>query len=86
MFRYWKLESGNLTSSLTVMSPLVFVAVYDEIKVKQTSGTASANENIVQLIGKHDFNDGGHLKRCVYLSEGKNRGDDKNEPEYYCTY
>ena len=86
MFRYWKLESGNLTSSLTVMSPLVFVAVYDEIKVKQTSGTASANENIVQLIGKHDFNDGGHLKRCVYLSSGKNRGDDKNEPEYYCTY
>ena len=29
-FKHWILESGNLTSSLTVLSDLVFVAVYDE--------------------------------------------------------
>lgn len=29
-FKHWLLESGNLTSSLTVLSDLVFVAVYDE--------------------------------------------------------
>ena len=31
-FKHWLLESGNLTSSLTVLSDLVFVAVYDETK------------------------------------------------------
>ena len=31
-FRHWLLTSGNLTSSLTVLSDLVFVAVYDETK------------------------------------------------------
>ena len=31
-FRHWVLESGNLSSSLTVLSPLTFVAVYDEVK------------------------------------------------------
>ena len=31
VFRYWRLDSGNLTSSLTVVSPLHFTAVYDEI-------------------------------------------------------
>ena len=32
MFRHWLLASGNLTSSLTVLSDLTFVAVYDETK------------------------------------------------------
>lgn len=31
VFRYWKLESGNLTSSLTMLSNVTFVAVYDSI-------------------------------------------------------
>lgn len=31
-FRHWLLTSGNLTSSLTVLSNLTFVAVYDETK------------------------------------------------------
>lgn len=30
-FRYWLLESGNLSSSFTVLSDMVFVAVYDEV-------------------------------------------------------
>ena len=32
VFRYWKLASGNLSSSLTVMSDCVFEAIYDEIQ------------------------------------------------------
>lgn len=35
-FKHWLLESGNLTSSLTVLSDLVFVAVYDETIVDYT--------------------------------------------------
>ena len=31
-FKHWLLKSGNLTSSLTVLSVLVFVAIYDETK------------------------------------------------------
>lgn len=30
-FRYWKLESGNITSELTILSNSVLVAVYDEV-------------------------------------------------------
>ena len=30
-FRYWLLDSGNITSSLTVLSDCVLVAVYDEV-------------------------------------------------------
>ena len=29
VFRYWKLESGTITSSMTVLSDSVLVAVYD---------------------------------------------------------
>ena len=36
-FKHWLLESGNLTSSLTVLSDLVFVAVYDETQIVDTS-------------------------------------------------
>lgn len=32
VFRYWKKESGNITSSLTMMSDVTLVAVYDSIK------------------------------------------------------
>ena len=35
-FKHWLLESGNLTSSLTVLSDLVFVAVYDETTTDYT--------------------------------------------------
>lgn len=31
-FRYWKVESGNLTSSLTMMSDVTLVAVYDSLE------------------------------------------------------
>ena len=40
-FRHWLLESGNLTSSLTVLSNLVFVAIYDETKDTGTSDTTN---------------------------------------------
>lgn len=36
-FKYWKLTSGTLTSSLTALSDLVYAAVYD--KTKATSIT-----------------------------------------------
>jgi len=29
-FKHWVLESGNLTSSLTILSNMVLVAAYDE--------------------------------------------------------
>ncbi len=32
VFRYWRLSSGNLSSSRTVLSDLVLDAVYDEIE------------------------------------------------------
>ena len=32
MFRYWRLSSGNLSSSRTVLSDVVLDAVYDEIE------------------------------------------------------
>ena len=31
VFRYWKLESGDISSSMTLLSTCVLVAVYDEI-------------------------------------------------------
>ena len=40
-FRYWLLESGNLTSSATVLTDLVFVAVYDETVNIETSDEKS---------------------------------------------
>jgi hypothetical protein len=40
IFRYWLLESGNLSSSMTVLSDLVLVAVYDEVEY---SGTSAAS-------------------------------------------
>lgn len=33
VFRYWKLESGTVTSSLTVMSDVTFVGVYDDMEM-----------------------------------------------------
>lgn len=35
MFRYWKLESGIVTSSLTVLSDCVFRAVYDVVELQE---------------------------------------------------
>jgi hypothetical protein len=32
VFRYWKLESGDISSSMTLLSSCVLVAVYDEIE------------------------------------------------------
>lgn len=40
-FRYWRLESGNLTSSATVLTDLVFVAAYDEVVDSGRSDTKS---------------------------------------------
>lgn len=37
MFRYWKLESGIVTSSLTVLSDCVFRAVYDVLELPKGS-------------------------------------------------
>ena len=30
-FRYWRLESGNISSSMTILSDATLVAVYDDI-------------------------------------------------------
>lgn len=32
VFRYWKLESGDISSSMTILSDSVLVAVYDEVQ------------------------------------------------------
>lgn len=31
-FRYWRVESGNISSSNTILSDVVLVAVYDEVE------------------------------------------------------
>lgn len=53
VFRYWKLISGNLTSSLTALSDLEFEAVYDEIaeqnypvREEQTVNSISNSDSI----------------------------------------
>lgn len=51
-FRHWLLEGGNLTSSLTVLSDLVLVAIYDETKDTGTPDTTN------DLPGKGEVQDG----------------------------
>ena len=42
-FRYWKLVSGNISSSMTVLSDCVFVAAYDATR-------ACNDEEIEQVV------------------------------------
>ena len=51
-FRYWLLESGNLSSSFTVLSDLVFVAVYDDVVELNLESSESAIVGEQQVEGE----------------------------------
>ena len=46
-FRYWRLDSGNISSSLTILSDVTLVAVYDDIAkhVEEISELEKINPN-----------------------------------------
>ena len=45
VFRHWKLASGNVSSSNTILSDVVFVGVYDEIQQPEYDSTESIVED-----------------------------------------
>lgn len=69
-FRHWILESGNLSSSLTVLSPLVFVAVYDEVKQESEVHTSEGQEGQGSTIDKNTQESVSPISdECPYLGE-----------------
>ena len=46
VFRYWRLASGNLTSSMTVLSDLTLVAVYDEVELNSEDGCTEVEPEV----------------------------------------
>lgn len=69
VFRYWKLEKGNLTSSLTVMGDLEFSAVYDIMDVSPDGEVADIAPTPVMLYPPKEQDPGPTLPACPYYSE-----------------
>ena len=66
-FKHWLLTSGNLTSSLTVMSDLVFVAVYDETKDVGTGNTKTDPSGQGTTFGAEGQSEVPSIPDCEYL-------------------
>lgn len=76
-FRYWRVESGNISSSNTILSDVVLVAVYDEVEKPSdyVADTEHVNPNeLNDEFGqqtnealKCEFNENGC---CVYITNG----------------
>lgn len=87
-FRYWRISSGNLTSSLTAASDVVFEAVYDEVKDKpQPPPEDVVDEFKVQLLEIGNFRqmDAPTITDCPYWSNHDERGDVNADGHFYCT-
>lgn len=81
VFKYWELESGDLSSSMTILSPCVFVAVYEEV-ADQPSYTPQNkwNPDVLPddegtLTGAATFNG----SSCPYISDLPDDGDESDE-------
>ena len=57
VFRYWRLASGNLTSSMTVLSDLTLVAVYDEVELNSEDGCTEDEPEVQKLEAFDDCRD-----------------------------
>lgn len=72
------LESGNLTSSLTVLSDLVFLAVYDKTRVESTSDTYADPSDKGRVKDKQDQSVVSTLPSCghckTYSGTGHTHG------------
>lgn len=79
VFRYWKLESGNLTSSLTMLSNMTFVAVYDSIvEHEQTNEeVVDRTKHLYEPVEQKEI----EIGTCVYAKEIK-----PNSGKYICTF
>lgn len=87
-FRYWRISSGNLTSSLTVASDVAFEAVYDEVKDKpQPPPEDVVDEFKVQLLEIGDFEqmDAPTISDCPFWSNHDGHGGVNADGQYYCT-
>ena len=84
-FRYWKLVSGNITSSMTVMSDLVLEAVYDEIVDAPAGVTVETIESQTSPLGA-ELSPIGSIStlRCPYY-KFKLMGEDEALLEH-CSY
>ena len=88
VFRYWKLESGNLTSSMSVMSDLVITAVYDEVGELNDWQAQDIPEPVV-LQPVEDNRDERELVDCPYMSTNTRPVEipvrsDSEATEHYC--
>lgn len=82
-FRHWLLKSGNLTSSLTVLQDLVFVAVYDETKIANTGDVDSDSTGQGQAESDETQTSGGTLNSCTYC---KSYSDEHGHTHgHYCS-
>lgn len=80
-FRYWKLESGALTSSRTAMSDCVLVAVYDEIQATGVGKSEPVPQDKVSYIDMTEQKEGLDFYKCQFCSIDANR-----DGKAYCMY
>lgn len=81
LFRYWRLESGTLTSSRTVMSDCVLVAVYDEVQAPGVGKSEPVPQDKVSYIDMSTQTEGLEFSACPFCSQGPNR-----EGKTYCMF
>lgn len=79
VFRYWKVESGNVSSSLTILSDTVLSAVYDEIEDEKYEPYEVDQSEIVILTPIEQV--APVESGCQYVSSNVNK-----DGEYYCTF
>lgn len=83
VFRYWKLTSGNVTSSLTIMSDCTFDAVYDEMEEFPPEEVMPEDVPIVIEPWVETRDDGQEHPVCDYYY----KPDESNDPDSgYCTF
>lgn len=77
-FRYWRLESGDVTSSQTILSDVVYAAVYDEVGELDSSSAGGLSSTVV--LADPVSQGSPSAISCPYVSSGLNR-----DGRHYCT-
>ena len=83
VFRYWKLESGNMAAGMLVMSDCVFVAVYDRVKKVDLSDQMPVLKRFDVESDDSDTRTDGQPLQCQFIS-----GEDDLDPDgrRYCKF
>lgn len=87
MFRYWKLESGDISPSMVVLSDLAFVAVYDEVS-EQSEETEQLPEPLPDIEPVEGQSEASEVTTCPFLSASVSEVIPEISPlkRKYCKY